>query len=145
MKVKFNSQGNLHATVAMTYAEFSEAFGFNEYRKKKIEQALVIIKIFRSLGCKRVLVTGSFLSKKEEPNDIDLCLDETGIDYLKMLRDYPQYLEPKGIAEIKKNYQCDLAVIFKPTVEDHLKIFKTDRQGHARGFIELDLTGKEYD
>ena len=82
--MKFNKNGNLHETHTLTYGEFLKEFGFNEPRIEKLKRLLLFLKIFKSLGCTNVYIAGSFVSKKEFPNDIDVCVDITNINYIKL-------------------------------------------------------------
>jgi hypothetical protein len=61
---------------------------------------LKFFRLFHSCGCQTVFVDGSFVSKKENPEDIDLCFDLTDIDVEKIRSVFPQFFEPNEIGRI---------------------------------------------
>ena len=95
MKLKFSQNGNLHADHRLLYEEIQEEFGFNQSRKEKLKTLLIYLRILKSLGSKVVYIVGSFVTKKEFPNDIDICVDITDIDYNKLSQEYPEFLQSK--------------------------------------------------
>gem|GEM_PF-1257257 len=60
MKVGFNSNGNLHKTIDLTFDELYEYFGTNPFRKKKIDTAILFLKLFSSCGCTTAYIGGKF-------------------------------------------------------------------------------------
>jgi hypothetical protein len=103
MSIRFDKNGNLRETKTLTYGEFEKLFGFNEPRKEKIKRALPFFKILSSLGCTNIYIAGSFVSNKISPNDIDICVDTTGVNFRMLLKSYPEFLETQGIKRIQKN------------------------------------------
>ena len=79
MALNFNTQGNLHQTINLTYEEFKQHFGTNSQRMQLLNNALPFFKIFHSCGCTDVYVGGSYVSKKKNPEDIDMCFDISDI------------------------------------------------------------------
>ena len=139
MKIKFAKNGNLHDSQTLTYGEFKKAFGFNESRIEKIKRILIFLKILKSLKCTSVYIVGSFVSIKEFPNDIDICVDATGIDYVELLKEYPDFLESKGIEKIKKEHYVHFAAFFDFGSPEILDWFKKDRDGNPRGLVKMYL------
>ena len=84
MNLRFNSNGNLHETAELSFDAFQLHFGTNASRKEKIKNAVTFFKIFGLCGCKEVYVAGSFVSKKKNPEDIDLLFDLTEVDDKKL-------------------------------------------------------------
>ena len=144
--MKFDKNGNLHETQILTYGEFAKEFGFTESRKEKLESALLFFKILKSLGCTNLYIAGSFVSSKEFPNDIDLCVDATGIDYLKLTKEYPEFLDPQGIERIKKEHKVHFALFFDAGCLEYLEWYKKDRDNHPRGLVKIYLNDiNDYD
>ena len=139
MKIKFNQAGNLHENHTLTYAEFVKEFGFNESRIGKLKRLIIFLKILNSLGCTTVYIAGSFVTKKEFPNDIDLCVDITGIDYVKLKKQYPEFLEQKGIDKIIKEHKIHFALFFDFGSTEYLDWFRKDRDDNQRGLIKINL------
>lgn len=139
----FNKNGNLHETKTLAYGEFKKTFGFNESRKEKAARLLIFLRIFKSVGCRTVYIAGSFVSNKEFPNYIDLCVDLTGVDYGKLIKNYPEFFEPKGIEKIKKEHKIHFALFFDSFSSESLDWFKKDRNDNPRGLVKIYLTDIE--
>lgn len=139
MKIKFTKGGNLCDNQTLSYEGFQNLFGFNESRVEKIKRALIILKILKSLGCTNVYVVGSFVSKKEFPGDIDLCVDITNIDYQKLTKEYPEFLKPSGIEKIRTEHGVHFALFFDFGSYEMLDWFKKDRDDNPRGLVKIYL------
>ena len=139
MRPKFTKNGNLHENQTFSYEEFKKTFGFNESRKEKLNRVLIFLKILKLLGCTNVYVVGSFVSNKEFPNDIDLCVDITGIDYRKLTKQYPELLQPKGIEKIRKEHNVHFALFFDFGSTELLDWFRKDRDDNLRGLVKIYL------
>lgn len=137
--IKFDKNGNLHETTTLTYGEFEKSFAFNEFRKEQIKATLLFLKILKLLGCTNAYVAGSFVTNKELPNDIDLCVDATGIDYRKLTKEYPEFLQPKGIERIKKEHHVHFALFFDAGCTEYLDWYRKDRNGKPRGLVKIYL------
>ena len=137
--MKFDKNGNLRETKTLTYGEFEKEFGFNESRTDKLKRVLLFLKILKSLGCASVYIAGSFVTSKEFPNDIDLCVDATNIDYLKLTKEYPEFLQTKGIEKIKKEHSVHFAAFFDFGSTEILDWFKKDRDDNPRGLVKIYL------
>lgn len=141
-RMKFDKNGNLHENQTLSYGEFEKEFGFNESRKEKIKNVLLFLQIFSSFGCTNTYIAGSFVSNKEFPNDIDLCIDITGIDYLKLSKVYPEFLNQHGIEKIKKEHKVHL-IFFDADSLGYLDWFRKDRNNNPRGLVKIYLHDTE--
>lgn len=139
MSIKFDKNGNLQETKILAYGEFEKLFGFNESRKEKLKRVLLFLKILKSLGCTNVYIAGSFVTSKEFPNDIDLCVDITNIDYKSLKNDYSEWLSEKGIEKIKKEHKVHFALFFDLGYPELLDWFKKDRDDNPRGLVKIYL------
>jgi len=139
MRKKFNQHGNLHENHILTYEELINEFGFNESRKEKIKRLLIFLKILKSLGCTDVYIAGSFVSKKDFPNDIDVCVDATNINYLKLTKEYPEFLQTTGIEKIRQEHQVHFAAFFDFGSAEILDWFRKDRDDNPRGLVKINL------
>jgi hypothetical protein len=66
--------------------EFTKHFGWNEHRQSLLSGLGQAIECLASAGCVEVFIDGSFVTRKETPNDYDACWRQTGID--------PERLDP---------------------------------------------------
>jgi|SRR5882724_10687138 len=145
MTLQYNSKGDLHQTVELTFKQFKENFGTNKDRAKKIDTAVSFFKIFSSCGCKVVYVGGSFVSTKENPADIDICFDITAVDLEKLKRKFPEFFDFNKIGEIRKNKQCHIFYCDTKTTY-LLEMLEADRDGNPKGLVKLALKeGYSYD
>jgi hypothetical protein len=95
-------------------------------------------------GCRSVYINGSFVTKKLEPGDYDLCWSIEGVAPERLdpvLLDF----SPAGRLAMKAKYRGDL---FPAEVPDgasgkaFLDFFQTDkRTGEPKGIVLLDLGG----
>lgn len=145
MALNFNSRGFLHQTIGLTYEEFKKHFGTNPKRMQQINNALVFFMIFNSCNCKTVYIDGSFVSKKEYPEDIDLCFDITDLDEEKLKREFPSFFDPNQLGKIHKETKCHI-LFFSTKDTTLLDLLKKDRDGNPKGLVKLDLKDlKSYD
>jgi hypothetical protein len=138
MELSFNSQGFLHRTITLTYEEFKHFFGTNQLRIQHINNALQFFRIFYSCGCSTVYIGGSFVSKKREPEDIDLCFDLSNIEEGKIKETFPEFFDINKRGRIRRDQKCHL---FHFDIEDHelLDFLNKDRDGNQIGLVKLAL------
>jgi hypothetical protein len=138
MTLDFNSQGFLHRTIALSYEEFRFHFGTNPRRIEQIDNASRYFYIFSLCGCTSVYIDGSFISKKEHPEDIDLCFDLTDVDPKKLERLFPQFFNLNQMGKIRRDFLCH---IFHFSVSDMslFELLQYDRDDNFKGFVELNL------
>ena len=137
--MKFYKNGNLRETKILNYGEFKKAFGFNESRKRKLKKVLLFLKILKSFGCTNVYIAESFVTTKEFPNDIDLCVDITNIDYKKFIREYPELVTTNGIEKIRIEHKIHFALFFDFGSNELMDWFKKDRDDNPRGLVKIYL------
>jgi len=146
MRLKFDQHGNLHQNHLLTYEELVKEFGSNKSRKEKLERLLLFLKILKSLGCLEIFIVGSFVSNKELPNDIDICVDATNLDYIKLTKEYPEFLQTKGIEKIRKEHHVHFVAFFDFGSTEILDWFRKDRDDNPRGLVKINLNDiKRYD
>jgi len=139
MPAVFDKNGNLPSTLWLEFAAFERDFGFTETRKLLLEKAKRYFRILSELGCKEIIIAGSFVSDKPAPGDIDLCVDITSIDYPRLKRDFQELLKVSGIDSIKKNHQVHFALFFDFGSYELLDFFKKDRNDFPRGLVHVSL------
>jgi hypothetical protein len=106
---------------------------------EQIKNALSFFHIFHSCGCQAVyIIDGSFVSKKEYPEDIDLCFDLTGVDAENIEREFPQFFDVRQIGRIHRDLQCHI-FHFDENYKRLFNLLSEDRDGNPKGFVKLNL------
>lgn len=138
MSLSFNTSGNLHKTVELTFQEFITHFGTNPLRKKKIKNAIIFFRIFLECGCRTVLIGGSFVSTKKNPDDIDLCFDLTTVTDEQLKKNFPEFFDFNKMGELRRKYDCQIWYFDKE--DTHLlEMLKYDTDDYPKGLVKLSL------
>ena len=141
----FNSDGNLPPGVHWaTWQEFAARFGTTPHRQQLLKGLKSALDSLSKAGCQTVYIDGSFVTKKENPNDFDGCWDLTGVD--------PSLLDPilllfdnKRVAQ-KVKYKGELfpaSCRADRVGNTYLDFFQIDRDGNPKGIIAIDLGGSQ--
>ena len=102
-----------------TWDEFVLKFGTTPRRLDLIAGLQLGIEHLRSVGCQRVFVDGSFVTRKEVPQDFDCCWDRTGVNTPRLEREHPVFFN-------FRNERLAQKVIYKG------EFFPTDYPADAR-------------
>lgn len=140
----FDHAGNLPEGVYWaSWKEFEERFGFNPHRRKLLKGLQTAIVSLRKAGCRAVFIDGSFVTKKERPNDFDVCWSVEDVD--------PNLLDPvlldfsNGRAAQKAKYGGELfpaELIEAGSGKPFLEFFQIDRvTGQPKGIVGIWLRG----
>ncbi len=70
----------------MTVPGIVERFGVTAGRQRLLVGLREAIDILAAAGCQAVFINGSFVTRKAEPNDFDVCWSSVGVD--------PERLDP---------------------------------------------------
>ena len=141
----FNSDGNLPPGVHWaTWQEFAARFGTTPHRQQLLKGLKSALDSLSKAGCQTVYIDGSFVTKKENPNDFDACWDLTGVD--------PSLLDPilllfdnKRVAQ-KVKYKGELfpaSCRADRVGNTYLDFFQIDRDGNPKGIVAIDLGGSQ--
>ncbi len=138
----FNTDGNLPPGIHWAeWPEIVSRFGTNHHRRKLLEGLHNALIILKQAGCRTAFIDGSFVTKKEYPQDFDACWDLFDVD--------PNLLEPTlldfsqdRIAQ-KNKYLGELfpAQIFAGKNEStFLEFFQIDKNtGKKKGIVAISL------
>jgi hypothetical protein len=127
----FDEQGYLPAGVHLASLDEIEArFGRqSEVRRVQMESLRWLVQLAKKAGVRRLVVNGSFVTERLEPNDVD-CALLTGLDYpcdrdadQEILGGLP-FLEIALIDEEDFDYLVNV-------------VFATDRQYTSKGLVEV--------
>jgi hypothetical protein len=138
MEINFSVYGSLRNDYLLSFNEFQNLFGKNEQRLEKIKNLLIFLKIFWSFGCSTIYVAGSFVSIKEFPGDIDVCVDITTIKYAAFKKEYPEFFKDSGIRKYQKQLKCHF-FFFDTYSTEILDFFRFDRDGNPRGLVKISI------
>ena len=138
---KFNSDGNLPPGVHWAnWQEFAYCFGKTPHRQRLLRGLKSALDSLSKAGCQVVYIDGSFVTKKENPNDFDGCWDIKGVD--------PELLDPILLnldnkrEKQKAKYQGELFPASGKadvTGKTYLDFFQIDRNGNPKGIVAINL------
>lgn len=140
MILDFTKTGNLPPGIHMaTWKEFQERFGYNQKRIWLLDGLKMLLSELRKVRCSAVYVDGSFVTNKEIPRDYDLCWKMEGVlieDLDPVLTNYTL----QGKARMEEKYRGDIRgaeFSVRETGASYLEFFQYDRDGKAKGIVEL--------
>jgi hypothetical protein len=141
----FAANGNLPAGIhKASWDELSNRFGHSEHRTKLLEGLAAALASLSAAGCRTVYINGSFVTRKQRPNDYDLCWSIDGVIAERLdpvLLDF----SPEGRRAMKAKYLGDLFPAEIPegaSGKAFLEFFQTDRRtGGPKGIVAVDLGG----
>lgn len=127
----FNDDGNLPSGVhGATLVEIAERFGQgSELRRVEMESVRWLVDSARRAGVARLIINGSFISDRLEPNDVD-CVLLLGDDY-PIDQSADKELEAGFPFIDLKRVRSDQFNLFVA------EIFATDRDNVPKGMIEV--------
>ena len=141
--LKFNTRGILLPGIhVVPWPEFKTLYSFSARRQhlfNGMERAFIH---FKKAGCKQIYIDGSFVTKKNEPNDYDACWDMTGVDL--------SLLDPMFHRDLRMGTQKHKLMYYgefypAPVIEGgsgltFLDFFQTDKvTGNRKGIILIEL------
>lgn len=128
-----------------TWNELVEKFGFNEHRLKLLEGLKKGLNLLRQYGCRDACIDGSFVTNKRFPNDVDVCYDNTHMNWKKFIKQQPEFNDVKNGSKIQKEkYQSEFYAI-NAFEDDILQYFQFDKDHNPKGIVKLNLTEGSYD
>ena len=127
----FNERGYLPPGIhGATLNEIADRFGReSEIRRAEMESLRWLVDLARRAGASRIVVNGSFVTDKLEPNDVD-CVLLIGVDFPRDAAAEAELLA--GLPFI--NLELVDAEAFQQFTES---IFATDRDLTPKGMVEV--------
>ena len=116
-----------------TWTELDKRFGTNPQRCAILAGLLRALQNLKKAGCQRAFIDGSFITSKEGPGDFDGLWDQDGVNVEAL---DPVLLDFDGHREAQK--AMFMGELF-PTSPEFLDFFQHDRDGRAKGIIQIDL------
>lgn len=144
MALDYQESGKLVPGVhELTWDEFVNEYGYNSHRANLIVGLKKALDDLKSVGCKRVYIDGSFVSKKNHPNDYDSCWEHAGVDLAMLKAKFPLFFDfDNGRLNQKNYYKGELmpaSILEKSTNCSFLDFFQRDREDNPKGIIALTL------
>lgn len=125
--------------------EFETRFGTTPYRRELLDGLRLGLQALEVAGCRRIYVDGSFVTLKRVPGDFDACWDSTGVDLVVLRRLEPALFALRAPrAAQKQRFRGEFFPAATPADlfgTSFLDFFQIDRQGRAKGIVELELGG----
>lgn len=139
----FDGNGNLPPGVHQVFlGDIEERFTWTEKRKELYQGFVKAVLNLASAGVLFLYVGGSFVTKKDEPDDIDGCWVPNANINVKLLDEvfYKNRKFPR--AKMKEKYGVDFLVYGYDLGADGRPIegwFETDEDGNEKGILLLKL------
>ncbi|AFY96183.1 DUF6932 family protein [Chamaesiphon minutus] len=125
----FNELGYLPPGVyEVSWMEMMQRFGTNNRRLRLMTGLAAALRKLAQAGCRRVIIGGSFVTDKKDPNDFDGWYASFGLDL--------DVLDPLFSEDIESQQQVFGGTLFEQDFYEDF--FQTDRQGRPKGVIALD-------
>lgn len=141
----FDANGNLPPGVyAVTLKDIGVRYAWNTQRRKLYQGLRKALMNLSSAGVRRVWINGSFITKKDLPNDIDGCWEASDSLDTDLLD--PVFLEthPPRVA-MKDKFGVDFLISGTALRDRRARgrtvegFFQIDRNGNAKGILLVDL------
>ncbi len=124
--------------------EIALRFGWNETRRRLCEGLGRAVANLADAGVKKVWIGGSFVSSKDDPNDVDGCWDYVpAVDASKLDPVFLGTAPPRSA--MKRTYGVDFLVSWRRLVDPEaegatvLEFFQKDQDGNPKGILLLEL------
>ena len=129
----FDENGNLPPGVHLaSLAEIEERFGRDsEVRRAEMQSLCWLVDLAKRAGAERVVIDGSFVTEKLEPNDVD-CVLLIGPEYPRDVESHEELLNGLPFLDIQIADEGG----FDRFVH---RIFASDRRLKLRGVVEVIL------
>ena len=129
--------------VADNWDEVATQFGGGRWRRALLSKLRVGLENLQTAGCSFVLLDGSFVTDKVQPNDVDGCwewapnVDLSTLDMAFLLGNHSD----RTLLKVRYGMDFFIAgVIEAGSGKPFSEFFQTDRSGHRRGIVRLDLS-----
>jgi hypothetical protein len=104
------------------WEDFKTNFGYNQHRQSLLDGLIIGLRVLYQYGCTEVYIGGSFVTAKENPGDVDVCYENSCMDWNNLKKNHPEFFDVKnGSKKQKALYKSE----FYPynSYEDYFYIF----------------------
>lgn len=138
----FEENGSLVPGIhVLSWHDFAKLFGWNEYRGKLLSGMLDALQHLKDIGCQRVYIDGSFVTRKQYPGDYDACWERTGMDLRALDPLLVRDISPGRVRQ-KAKYGGEWFAAQSaadPAGTAFIDFFQLDREGSVKGIVALNL------
>jgi hypothetical protein len=140
----FQTNGNLPAGIYdVTWIEITTHFGHTPHRLRLLAGLLEAAQTLHQAGSRWVLINGSFVTNKVQPNDIDACYDDTNLDYALLTQLEPSLTDfSNRRAAQKARFHCEFfpaRAVADSAGRQFQDFFQHDRYNQDKGIVRLHL------
>ena len=121
-----------------TLMEVEQTFTYNPHRRELFTGLLSAAAHLYSVGCRRVLLDGSYVSGKPVPADYDACWDPSGVDFAKLDPVFDDFDDGRvsakadfvAVAEVALPVEADVLLVDERAV-GRARVLDLNRTGDA--------------
>jgi len=143
----FDDSGNLPpGRYRATWEEFANRFGSNDHRRQLLSGMNRMLLSLKRYGCRRAYIDGSFVTRKEYPDDYDGCWSPIGVDLQELYKGDPVLLDFRNQRLAQKvkyggeMFPAEMTEGLSGRV--FLEFFQRDKTtGDFKGIVEIELGG----
>lgn len=127
--------------------EIEAAFGVRNARRQRLMRGLKgALALLKAGDVPKVFIDGSFVSAKDEPNDVDGCWSTIGADILKLDSRFWDFADEKDFQNKRLSLRQEFGIDFfiaeiieGVSGKPFPAFFQTNRDGVAKGILEVNL------
>jgi hypothetical protein len=124
----------------VTMDEIEQHFASNNVRKKLFDGLKQAVFNLQQAGCSHIFLDGSFVTKKENPGDYDVCWDPTGVDTHKLDPVFLDFTNQRRRQKIKYGGEFFPSSACADGTQTFLEFFQIDKYtGNQKGLIRIRL------
>ena len=140
----FQANGNLPEGIHdATWTEITTHFGYTPHRLRLLAGLLEASQALQQAGSQWILINGSFVTNKAQPNDIDACYDDSKLDYDLLEQLAPSLTDfSNRRAQQKARFHCEFfpaRAVADSAGRQFQDFFQHDRSNQTKGIVCLHL------
>jgi hypothetical protein len=116
-----------------------EIFGFNEHRQDLLQGLERGLRVLYGYGCKEVCIGGSFVTNKKLPGDVDVCYENSHMNWNGFKKAHPEFFDMKNDNKMQKAFYKSEFFPYNSYEDAWYEFFQTDRDGNRKGMVKLYL------
>jgi hypothetical protein len=120
-----------------TWPEIKTRFGGTEARTALLGGLLAVLVELQRVGCRTAWIDGSFVTSKPEPNDFDMCWDETGVDEAALDPVFFDFADKRAAQKAKYGGEIFPAGAVADALQTTFREFFQQKYGVAKGIVRI--------
>ncbi len=122
-----------------TFEEFKTKFVFNEHRQGLLQGLEQGLRVLYGYGCKEVCIGGSFVTNKKLPGDVDVCYENSHMNWNGLKKAHPEFFDMKNDNKMQKALYKSEFFPYNSYEDAWYEFFQKDRDGNRKGMVKLYL------